>query len=68
MNLRALLGAAIPVIVGYAYAFSQRNNYPAGLPYVVIALLGAVIPEFLMQLTPDQELGLVMKESEKRTS
>lgn len=55
-NLRALAGSVAPVLLGNVYALSRRKSWPPGAAYFVLAVVGALLPELLLQFTKDSEL------------
>merc|ERR1719453_322520 len=55
-NLRALAGAAAPVIYGNVYSWCARNNVSPGKSFWAAAVFGALVPEVLLRGMEDEEL------------
>jgi len=60
-NLRALVGAATPMLVGQYYAWTRKNGVYAGSTYLLFGLLGGLLPELLMCTVTDEELKVATK-------
>lgn len=54
-----------PMVYSAAYTRSQSGAGFGGLPWIVAALLGAVVPEFLHQSLSDNALELPPAPDEK---
>mmetsp|Transcript_72048 Transcript_72048/g.188814 ORF Transcript_72048/g.188814 Transcript_72048/m.188814 type:complete len:449 (+) Transcript_72048:62-1408(+) len=55
-NLRALAGAAAPVLIGNYYAWCIRRKVNPGSAFMLIGFIGAVLPELLMRMMDEKNL------------
>ena len=60
-NMRALAGAAAPLIYGHYYAFAERSGIWPGTVHWLAVLLGAVLPQMLLATVPDEQLTVRKK-------
>lgn len=56
-NLRALAGAAAPVLYGNFYNFCVKRGIMPGRVFWLIGVLGAVVPEVILRSMKDSELS-----------
>ena len=64
-NLRAIAGSACTFIYGQYYAWAERSGVYPGTVFWLCGLLGAAVPQLLLMLTSDEELGLKGKKKTK---
>jgi len=55
-NLRALAGSAAPVIYGQVYAAAEKYGRNPGHVFALAGVLGALIPQLVLQGMPESEL------------
>lgn len=55
-NLRALAGSAAPVLYGQVYAAAEKYGRNPGHVFALAGVLGALIPQLILQGMPDSQL------------
>jgi len=55
-NLRALAGSAAPVLYGQFYAAAEKYGRNPGHVFALAGVLGALIPQLILQGMPDSQL------------
>lgn len=55
-NLRALAGAAAPVIIGNYYSWCLKKKVYPGSAFMLIGFIGAVLPELFMRMMDEKNL------------
>jgi len=55
-NLRSLVRALTPALLGNYYAFCERRGLNMGTVYVLLGIIGAVLPQVLLSCVRDDEM------------
>mmetsp|Transcript_6599 Transcript_6599/g.14351 ORF Transcript_6599/g.14351 Transcript_6599/m.14351 type:complete len:449 (-) Transcript_6599:59-1405(-) len=55
-NLRGIAGTLAAVLYGNYYAWARKRGIPPGSTFAVAGVVGALLPQLLLQLTKDSEM------------